>query len=75
MPEMPASLPVWENAMKCMDKDLSRMKTDMVNQSYCVPEPATLIFDQTPECHQLFMMNWLAICPLWISQLDHDPPA
>ena len=28
-----------------------------------------------PQGCQLFMTNWLAICPFWISQLDHDPPA
>jgi len=58
-----------------MDKDLSRVKKDMVDWGYRVPEPAILVSSQTPEHHQLFMTNWLAIRPLWISQLDHAPPA
>ncbi|KAN0086211.1 hypothetical protein V8E55_007345 [Tylopilus felleus] len=64
--EMPASLTVWENAMKRVDKDPSRVKKDMVYQGYHVPEPAILISGQTPERRQLFMTNWLAIRPLWI---------
>ena len=75
MPEMPLPLPVWENTMKCVDKDLSRVKKDLVDRGYRMPEPAALVSGQTPEHHQLFMMNWLAIRPLWISWLDHDPPA
>lgn len=50
------------------------MKNSGVNQGYCIPEPALLVLGQTLECCQLFMTNWLAICPLWISRLDHDPP-
>ncbi|KAH0831330.1 hypothetical protein J3R83DRAFT_13979 [Lanmaoa asiatica] len=74
MPEMPTPLPIWENAMKRVDKDPSRLKKDMVDRGYRVPEPAILISGQTPERRQLFMTNWLAIRPLWISRLDHDPP-
>ena len=61
--------------MKHVDKDPSRVKKDLVDRGYCMPEPAALVSGQTPEHRQLFMMNWLVIRPLWISQLDHNPPA
>jgi hypothetical protein len=72
---MPVPLPVWKNAMKHVDKDPSRVKKDVVNRGYHVPEPALLISGQTPERRQLFMMNWLAIRPIWICWLNHDPLA
>ena len=75
MPEMPPSFVIWENAMKCMDKNLSRVKRNIVDPGYRVPELVLLISSQSPECHQLFLMNWLAIRPVWFSRLDHDPPA
>ena len=75
MPKMPLPLPVWENAMKCVDKGPSRVKKNLVDRGYCMPKPATLISGQTPEHFQLFMINWLVIHPLWISRLNHDPPA
>ena len=75
MPEMPAPLPVWENAMKRVDKDPSRVKKPVIDRGYHIPEPALLVSGQSPERRQLFMTNWLAIRPVWISRLDHDPPA
>ena len=61
--------------MKRVDKDPSRVKNSGVDRGYRVPEPALLVSGQTPERRQLFITNWLAIRPLWISRLDHDPPA
>ena len=69
------SFNVWENAMKHVDRSSSRVKRGLVDQGYRVPEPALLISGQTPERRKLFMANWLTIRPLWISRLDHDPPA
>ena len=72
---MPLSIDVWVNALKRVDKDPSRVKRLLVDPGYRVPEPALLISGQTPERRKLFMTNWLAIRPLWISRLGHDPPA
>ena len=74
MPEMPLLFVIWKNAMKCVDKDKSRVR-GLVDPGYCVPELALLISEQSPEHCQHFMTNWLAICSLWISRLDYDPPA
>jgi hypothetical protein len=60
--------------MKRVDTDPSRVKKNLVNRGYRVPELAALISGQTPKCRKLLMTNWLAILPLLISQLDHDPP-
>ena len=49
VPNMPSPLPVWENAMKRVDKDSRRIKTGLVDPGYRVPEPALLITGQTPE--------------------------
>lgn len=75
VPEMPLPLDIWANAIKGVDKDLNRVKRGSLDPGYRVPEPALLISGQTPARRQLFMTNWLAIRPLWISRLDHDPPA
>ena len=42
---------------------------------YRVPEPALFLSTLSPERRKTFMTNWLAIRPLWISRLDHNPPA
>ena len=73
-PEMPVPLNIWENAMQWMDKDVARVKNNLVDQGYRVPEPALLMTGQSPERRRLFMTNWLAIRPIWYSRLDHEPP-
>ena len=75
MSKLPPPFAIWENAMKLVDKDAARVKKDIVDWGYCVPELMLLVSRQTPQHHQLFMTNWLAIHPFWISQLNHDPPA
>ena len=72
---MPRSFKIWDNAMKHIDKDPSRVKRGLVDQGYRIPEPALIISALSPKHRQLFMTNWLAIRLLWISRLDHDPPA
>ena len=67
MPELLPSFAIWENVMKLVDKDLARVKKDVVDWGYCVPEPMLLVSRQTPWHCQLFMTNWLAIRPFWIS--------
>ena len=60
--------------MKHLDKDSGRDKAGLVDRGYRIPKPALLITGQTPEWRQHFMTNWLAVRPLWISCLDHNPP-
>ena len=74
VPEMPPSFVIWENAMKHMDKNLSRVKRNIVDPGYQVPELALLVSSQSPKRCQLFLTNWLAIRLVWFSRLDHDPP-
>ena len=74
MLKMPEPFMVWENALKHVDKDKSRVKKGMVDLGYHIPELALLISGQTPKHCQPFITNWLVICPLWISCLDHNPP-
>lgn len=74
-PDMPVALDIWENAMKRVDKNPSRVKKNIVDPGYRVPEPALLISAGSPERRMHLMTNWLAIRALWISRLDHDPPA
>ncbi|KAI9459076.1 hypothetical protein HD554DRAFT_2177094 [Boletus coccyginus] len=57
IPKMPAPIAIWENAMKHVDKNLSRVRKGIVDQGYCIPEPALLISGQSPKHHQLFLAN------------------
>ena len=59
---------------ECDDKDPTRVKSSLVDRQSHVPKPALLILPQSPECHKLYMANWLAIQHVWISCLNHSPP-
>ena len=48
-PEMLLPFPMWENAMKRMDKDSSRVKKGIVDPGYHVPEPALFLSSLSPE--------------------------
>lgn len=73
--EMSLPFDIWEIAVKRIDKDPSRVKKGLADTGYRVPEPAIIISGQTSERRQLFLTNWLTIRPLWISRLEHNPPA
>ncbi|KIK80467.1 hypothetical protein PAXRUDRAFT_158639, partial [Paxillus rubicundulus Ve08.2h10] len=47
----------------------------LVDPSYHFPDPPLLMTLDNPWCKKLFIANWLASHPLWMSRLDHDPPA
>ncbi|KAG2336521.1 hypothetical protein BDR05DRAFT_1001542 [Suillus weaverae] len=65
----------WEGAMKIVNKDKSQVhKPHVIDRGYRFPEPALLLGPKLPECLQLYLANWLAARPLWIGQVDHDPP-
>ncbi|KAN0074457.1 hypothetical protein V8E55_011869 [Tylopilus felleus] len=70
---MPLPFHIWENVMKHMDKDPSRVTRGKVDPGYRVPEPALFLSSLSPDRRKNLMTNWLAIRPLWISCLDHDP--
>jgi hypothetical protein len=73
-PENPESIGFWKSAFQKADKDKGRVKQDLVDRGYRFPEPALLITPTSPERKKLFVANWLAARPLWISRVDHNPP-
>ena len=69
---MPLALLLWEQAMKQVDKDPSRVKTHVEDPGYHVPEPILVISGSSPEWRQLFMANWLGVQKFWIKRLEED---
>ncbi|KAH7904647.1 hypothetical protein BJ138DRAFT_1106643, partial [Hygrophoropsis aurantiaca] len=55
--------------------DPKRVKSLIVDRGYRFPEPLLLVTPAAPERKKLFVANWLAVWPLWISRVDHNPPA
>lgn len=64
----------WTSAFQKADKDKGRIKQGLVDRGYRFPEPALLVTPGSPERKKLFVANWLAARPLWISHVDHNPP-
>ena len=64
------ALLLWEQAMKRVDKDPSRVKTCVEDSGYRVPEPSLVISGGLPEWRQLFMVNWLGVQKFWIKWLE-----
>ncbi|KAN0074429.1 hypothetical protein V8E55_011841 [Tylopilus felleus] len=56
---MPLPFHIWENAMKHMDKDPSRVTRGKVDPGYCVPEPALFLSSLSSDRRKNLMMNWL----------------
>ena len=75
IPEMPLALPLWEKAMKQVEKDPSRVKFHVENLGYHVPEPSLMILGGLPEQCHLFMANWLGVQKTWMKWLEEDPPS
>ncbi|KAG1883232.1 hypothetical protein F4604DRAFT_1920416 [Suillus subluteus] len=73
-PENPEAIGFWTSAFQKANKDKNRVKKGLVDQGYRFPEPALLITPSSPERKKLFVANWLAARPLWISRVDHNPP-
>ncbi|OJA11302.1 hypothetical protein AZE42_09656 [Rhizopogon vesiculosus] len=58
-------------------KERKIASSQLMKASTCItifPEPALLITPTSPERKKLFVANWLAAWPLWISRVDHNPP-
>lgn len=60
--------------MKYANKDTSRLNVGLVDRGYRFPDPPMLISSDNPSRKQIFLANWLAARPLWMSRVDHDPP-
>ncbi|OJA12179.1 hypothetical protein AZE42_11275, partial [Rhizopogon vesiculosus] len=73
-PENPESIGLWTSAFQKADKATDRVKKGLVDRGYRFPEPVLLITPSSPERKKLFIVNWLAARPLWISCVDHNPP-
>ncbi|KAG1874422.1 hypothetical protein F4604DRAFT_1925300 [Suillus subluteus] len=73
-PENPEAIGFWTSTFQKANKDKNRVKKGLVDQGYRFPEPALLITPSSPERKKLFVANWLAARPLWISRVDHNPP-
>ncbi|KAG1720988.1 hypothetical protein EDB19DRAFT_1917590 [Suillus lakei] len=77
-PESPYFLPSklhWDDALKRCIKDSSCVRTPyLIDRGYRFPEPGLLVGPKLPECLQGYIATWLACCPLWIGQVDHNPP-
>ncbi|KIJ60415.1 hypothetical protein HYDPIDRAFT_170197 [Hydnomerulius pinastri MD-312] len=74
LPEMPSQLSIWCNALQAVDKDPNRVKVRLVDHGYRFPEPPLLITCSEPTWKKIFLANWLAVRPMWMSQVDHNPP-
>lgn len=74
-PYLPPSLLHWDDALKTCNKDPSRVHMPYaIDWGYRFPEPALLLGPKLPERLQGYIATWLACRPLWIGQVDHDPP-
>ncbi|OAX32506.1 hypothetical protein K503DRAFT_805176 [Rhizopogon vinicolor AM-OR11-026] len=73
-PENPESIGFWNSAFQKADKDKGHIKQGFIDRRYQFPEPALLITPTLLERKKLFIVNWLAARPLWISRVDHNPP-
>jgi hypothetical protein len=73
-PENPESIGFWTSAFQKADKATDRVKKGLVDRGYWFPNPVLLIAPSSLEWKKLFIANWLAARPLWISRVDHNPP-
>ncbi|KAG1740127.1 uncharacterized protein EDB91DRAFT_1053419 [Suillus paluster] len=74
-PYLPPSILHWDDALKTCTKDPSCVHMPYaIDQGYRFPKPALLLGPKLPEHLQGYIATWLACRPLWIGQVDHDPP-
>ncbi|KAG2063201.1 hypothetical protein BDR04DRAFT_1164119 [Suillus decipiens] len=65
----------WDDALKTCTKVPSCVHMPYaIDWGYRFPEHALLLNPKLPECLQGYIATWLACCPLWIGQVDHNPP-
>ncbi|KAL4077720.1 hypothetical protein J3A83DRAFT_4087709 [Scleroderma citrinum] len=59
---------------KQSDKDLGRIKSNLVDLGYHFPKQMMLASMLTPARKKTYLLNWLCTCLLWISQVNvHQP--
>ncbi|KAF9230549.1 hypothetical protein BU15DRAFT_83492 [Melanogaster broomeanus] len=75
LPEIPPPNTFFQRAMKYVIKDASRVHPGLVDPGYRFPDPPLLVTSDNPRRKKLFIANWLTSRPLWMSRVDHDPPA
>ncbi|OAX32639.1 hypothetical protein K503DRAFT_787065 [Rhizopogon vinicolor AM-OR11-026] len=66
-PENPESIGLWTSTFQKANKATDHVKKGLVDRGYWFPESALLITPSSPERKKLFIVNWLAAQPLWIS--------
>ncbi|KAF9226118.1 hypothetical protein BS17DRAFT_867682 [Gyrodon lividus] len=74
-PEMPPACSMWWKAIDLVDKNSFRVKCSLLDCGYCVLDPAILLTSQSPDHKRIVMANWLTVCPLWLSHVNHNPPS
>ncbi|KAL4066233.1 hypothetical protein V8B97DRAFT_2025524 [Scleroderma yunnanense] len=56
------------------DKDLERIKSDLIDPGYHFSKPTILASVLTSARKKTYLFNWLSTCSLWISQVNvHQP--
>ncbi|KIJ21118.1 hypothetical protein PAXINDRAFT_6892 [Paxillus involutus ATCC 200175] len=73
--EIPQPNTFFQQAMKYTNKDPSQVHPGLVDPGYRFPDPPLLVTSDNPQRKKLFIANWLTSRPLWMSHVDHDPPA
>ncbi|KAI6040020.1 hypothetical protein EDC04DRAFT_2894519 [Pisolithus marmoratus] len=75
LPEIPKPHGLFMMAWKVADKNLEQIKLERVDLGYCFPKPTLFTNVTSLECKKTYFLNWLAACPLWLSQVDVPPPS
>ncbi|KIN95986.1 hypothetical protein M404DRAFT_164492, partial [Pisolithus tinctorius Marx 270] len=57
-------------AWRKASKDMSRVKSGIVDPGYCIPKPTLLVNVTTPEQKKMYMLNWLSACLAWMNRVD-----
>ena len=68
-PWMPPSLPVWDRAMRAVDRSQVAKPADEM-WGYWIPEPALLLGGKDPTRQRRYLLNWLRAQPVWLYMLQ-----
>ncbi|KIO00968.1 hypothetical protein M404DRAFT_29175, partial [Pisolithus tinctorius Marx 270] len=70
LPEIPKPHSLFALAWRKASKDMSRVKSGIVDPGYCFPKPTLLVNVTTPERKKMYMLNWLSARPAWMNRVD-----
>ncbi|KAG2068986.1 hypothetical protein BDR04DRAFT_1157237 [Suillus decipiens] len=74
-PYFPPSMLHWDDALKRCIKDSSCVHTPYgIDRGYRFPKPGLLFGPKLLEHLQGYIATWLTCHPIWIGQVDHNPP-